>query len=126
MAFIFCLLAFIASVSGGNSGVANLAHLGGMLTGYIYLKWYPSLMSRLEQTQRRADTSRESDISGMVITVINGKKSFFLTLKTYEFLAFSIIVFNCSGRGDKDLFIVTKKFKDQSFIDFLKTIIRER
>jgi len=65
MAFIFCLLAFIASVSGGNSGVANLAHLGGMLTGYIYLKWYPSLMSRLEQTQRRADTSRESDISGM-------------------------------------------------------------
>ncbi len=36
------------------------------------------------------------------------------------------IVFNCSGRGDKDLFIVTKKFKDQSFIDFLKTTIREK
>jgi tryptophan synthase beta chain len=30
------------------------------------------------------------------------------------------IVFNCSGRGDKDLFIVTQELKDEKFMDFLK------
>ncbi len=30
-----------------------------------------------------------------------------------------IVVFNCSGRGDKDLFIVTKEFKDAGFQTFL-------
>lgn len=30
------------------------------------------------------------------------------------------IVMNCSGRGDKDLFIVTKKLGDKNFADFLK------
>lgn len=33
------------------------------------------------------------------------------------------IVFNCSGRGDKDLFIVTKAFKDDNFNQFLKNQI---
>jgi len=31
-----------------------------------------------------------------------------------------IIVFNCSGRGDKDLFIVTKELEDQGFKHFLE------
>lgn len=31
-----------------------------------------------------------------------------------------IIVFNCSGRGDKDLFIVTKAMKDAGFREFLE------
>ncbi len=35
------------------------------------------------------------------------------------------IVFNCSGRGDKDLFIVTKRLKDKKFQEFLKTQINE-
>jgi len=30
------------------------------------------------------------------------------------------IVFNCSGRGDKDLFIVTKELEDKGFQTFLK------
>lgn len=33
------------------------------------------------------------------------------------------IVVNCSGRGDKDLFIVTKTLKDDSFKNFLKSQI---
>lgn len=33
------------------------------------------------------------------------------------------IVFNCSGRGDKDLFIVTEKLKDKNFKEFLKNKI---
>lgn len=31
-----------------------------------------------------------------------------------------VIVFNCSGRGDKDLFIVTREFQDKNFKEFLK------
>jgi membrane associated rhomboid family serine protease len=31
-------IAFLYSVSGGNSGVSNVAHLGGMIFGYAYLK----------------------------------------------------------------------------------------
>ncbi len=36
-----------------------------------------------------------------------------------------VIVFNCSGRGDKDLFIVTDVMKDSGFNDYLKTRIHE-
>lgn len=35
------------------------------------------------------------------------------------------IVFNCSGRGDKDLFIVTKALKDEEFKKFLKREIND-
>lgn len=35
------------------------------------------------------------------------------------------IVFNCSGRGDKDLFIVTKELGDKNFKEFLKRQINE-
>lgn len=31
-------LAFFFSVTGGNSGVSNVAHLGGLLVGYLYLR----------------------------------------------------------------------------------------
>lgn len=34
-----------------------------------------------------------------------------------------VIVVNLSGRGDKDLFIVAKAFKDENFMDFLKDYI---
>lgn len=36
-----------------------------------------------------------------------------------------IIIFNCSGRGDKDLFIVTRELKDQGFNDFLADQLAE-
>lgn len=35
-----------------------------------------------------------------------------------------IIVVNLSGRGDKDLFIVAKKFKDKNFFKFLKDYLK--
>ena len=31
-----------------------------------------------------------------------------------------VIVINLSGRGDKDLFILTKAFKDKKFYEFMK------
>lgn len=36
-----------------------------------------------------------------------------------------VIVVNLSGRGDKDLFIVAKAFKDKNFYSFLKEYIKE-
>ncbi|MBI4397430.1 MAG: rhomboid family intramembrane serine protease, partial [Elusimicrobia bacterium] len=35
---LFAVIEFLAGFSGAASGVANLAHLGGMLTGFLYLK----------------------------------------------------------------------------------------
>ncbi len=32
-------IAFFSSISGGEPGVAHVAHLGGMLVGYILLRW---------------------------------------------------------------------------------------
>lgn len=36
-----------------------------------------------------------------------------------------VIVVNLSGRGDKDLFIVAKEFKDKNFFQFLKDYLKE-
>lgn len=33
------------------------------------------------------------------------------------------IVFNCSGRGDKDLFIISQKYDKKNFTEFLQTIL---
>lgn len=38
LVIIMGALAFFFSVSGGNSGVSNVAHLGGLLIGYVYLR----------------------------------------------------------------------------------------
>lgn len=40
VALLFGLLEFTASAFGSGSHVANLAHLGGMLTGYVYIRWW--------------------------------------------------------------------------------------
>src|SRR5579863_4286479 len=36
--WIMGLLAFYSSIAGGNSGVSNVAHLGGLLVGYLYIR----------------------------------------------------------------------------------------
>lgn len=38
MVWIMGLLAFYYSITESNSGVSNVAHLGGMLVGYVYLR----------------------------------------------------------------------------------------
>lgn len=37
-----------------------------------------------------------------------------------------IIVVNLSGRGDKDIFILTKAFKNKNFYEFMKNLIQEK
>jgi membrane associated rhomboid family serine protease len=40
MAFIFAALEFFAGLSGSKPGVANFAHFGGMLVGWVYIRWW--------------------------------------------------------------------------------------
>jgi hypothetical protein len=40
MAIIFGLLEFFAGASGSTPGIARFAHLGGMVTGYLYIRWW--------------------------------------------------------------------------------------
>jgi len=49
-------LAFLSSLSANGNGIANVAHLGGMLFGFLYLKskgMGPSFKWRYEQWQRQ-------------------------------------------------------------------------
>lgn len=50
MVIMFVVLEFIAGFSGRHSGIANFAHLGGMLTGYLYLRWWPVFKSGRRET----------------------------------------------------------------------------
>jgi len=56
--WIMGLLAFYSSIAGGNSGVSNVAHLGGLLVGYVYIRmkiarfdgsFWGSLVKRYQQ-----------------------------------------------------------------------------
>ena len=38
-AALFAFIEFFAGMEAGGSGIARFAHLGGMLTGYLYLRW---------------------------------------------------------------------------------------
>src|SRR5688572_805217 len=40
MALLFGLIEFFAGATGSNPGVARFAHLGGMVTGYLYIRWW--------------------------------------------------------------------------------------
>jgi membrane associated rhomboid family serine protease len=40
MAIIFGLIEFFSGATGSNPGVARFAHLGGMVTGYVYIRWW--------------------------------------------------------------------------------------
>ena len=53
LVLLFAAIEFMAGFSGAASGVANFSHLGGMLTGFLYLK-SDSLRWRLGGLRRRA------------------------------------------------------------------------
>jgi len=71
----FFVLTFISAFGGAGGGVAHFAHLGGLLTGVIYLRMDGKLGPRLETLKRAArverlaivprdDDSREEEASG--------------------------------------------------------------
>ncbi|MDX6770230.1 MAG: rhomboid family intramembrane serine protease [Elusimicrobiota bacterium] len=46
MAVIFAALEFFSGLSGNKPGVANFAHFGGMLVGWIYIRWWWTIKLR--------------------------------------------------------------------------------
>jgi membrane associated rhomboid family serine protease len=55
LVIIMGAMAFVSSIGGSDSGVANIAHLGGMVIGYLFLKgkdWYDRYRYFDEQRQR--------------------------------------------------------------------------
>lgn len=60
MAFIFAGLEFFAGLSGSRPGVANFAHFGGMLIGYLYIRWWWEFKLRVK-TAWRGLFDRESE-----------------------------------------------------------------
>ncbi|MDD2773146.1 MAG: rhomboid family intramembrane serine protease [Elusimicrobiales bacterium] len=47
MAVIIGAIELAASFNPHRGAIANLAHLGGMITGYLYLRWYPVMLEKL-------------------------------------------------------------------------------
>lgn len=60
MAILFGAIEFFAGATGTTPGVARFAHLGGMLTGYLYIRWWWVAQIQLKAFWRRA-TSSDSD-----------------------------------------------------------------
>jgi membrane associated rhomboid family serine protease len=57
LVIIMGAMAFFSSISGSERGVANIAHLGGMLVGYLFLKgkdWFARYLVYHEQRRREA------------------------------------------------------------------------
>ncbi|WP_146751209.1 rhomboid family intramembrane serine protease, partial [Pseudomonas aeruginosa] len=46
---LFAFIEFFAGLSGGGMGLGRFAHLGGMATGYLYLRWGSLLAWRTAQ-----------------------------------------------------------------------------
>ena len=52
-AALFALIEFFAGLEGGGSGLGRFAHLGGMATGYLYLRFAGSFALRMGRPIRR-------------------------------------------------------------------------
>jgi membrane associated rhomboid family serine protease len=55
LVFFMGMLAFLSSITGSRPGVANIAHLGGLLVGLVFLKgreWMQRLLMRQKDRQR--------------------------------------------------------------------------
>jgi membrane associated rhomboid family serine protease len=60
LVLIYGAVAFFSSISGSEPGVANIAHLGGMLFGLFFLKWNDWFLKyRMNQEQRRREALRK-------------------------------------------------------------------
>jgi len=64
LVIIMGAMAFFSSISGAESGIANIAHLGGMVVGYLFLKgkdWYDKYRYFDEQ-RRREQLKRQFEV----------------------------------------------------------------
>lgn len=61
MAILFGALEFFAGASGTTPGIARFAHLGGMLTGYFYIRWWWVTKIQLKSFWRRVTSAEPED-----------------------------------------------------------------
>lgn len=61
--FLF-VLSLLNAVEGSGGGVAHFAHLGGLMTGFGYLKWRPRLGEGLRQVRRKTLRPRMAIVPG--------------------------------------------------------------
>jgi membrane associated rhomboid family serine protease len=61
MALLFGAIEFFAGATGSTPGVARFAHLGGMLTGYLYIRWWWVAKIQLKALWRRASSAEPDD-----------------------------------------------------------------
>jgi membrane associated rhomboid family serine protease len=64
MVIIYGAIAFLSSISGSEPGVSNIAHLGGLLVGYVYIKgkdWFDKYQVYREQ-QRREQLKQKFEV----------------------------------------------------------------
>lgn len=61
MAILFGAIEFFAGASGNSPGVARFAHLGGMVTGYLYIRWWWVAKIQLRSLWRRASSAEPDD-----------------------------------------------------------------
>jgi len=61
MAILFGAIEFFAGASGSSPGVARFAHLGGMVTGYFYIRWWWVVKIQLKALWRRASSAAPED-----------------------------------------------------------------
>lgn len=61
MAILFGAIEFFAGAAGTSPGVARFAHLGGMLTGYLYIRWWWVAQIQLKALWRRAAAAEPED-----------------------------------------------------------------
>ena len=64
LVIIMGVVAFISSITGSDSGVASIAHLGGMAVGYIYLKgrYWRARYSEFNAQRRRDQLKRQFEV----------------------------------------------------------------
>lgn len=61
MAILFGAIEFFAGATGSTPGVARFAHLGGMVTGYLYIRWWWVAKLQLKSFWRRAISAEPED-----------------------------------------------------------------
>lgn len=61
MAILFGAVEFFAGATGSTPGVARFAHLGGMLTGYLYIRWWWVAKIQFKALWRRAVSSEPDE-----------------------------------------------------------------
>ena len=54
MAILFGAIEFFSGATGATPGVARFAHMGGMITGYLYIRWWWVAQLKLKSLWREA------------------------------------------------------------------------